>query len=190
MAKKSAKTAAAATSSITVPGWMLGWLLISSILTLYDAAFVLTRPASLSGGSLHWLFFSYDSYIVYDPVYANLKDAFGVAQSYINLIEIALVFIALTLIPILPTSSSPHVVLLIATSSTLLKTVLYLVYSVVDVEHSGHYSLTDWTTWDAGYVSVSLLPVMQWIIFPVATLISLGGQLARAASHGGKGKAA
>ena len=184
------KKASAPTSSpIAIPTWMLSWLLISSLLVVYDAAFVLTRPASFPKGSLHWLFFPYDSYVQYDPVYLDVHDTFGIAQAWINLLEVAVILLALVLTRVLPSSSVPHILLVIATSSTLFKTLLYFTYDHVS-EHKGKYALVDPRTWDAGYVGTFVVPTMCWVLFPAAVLVSLGGQFAEVATGKRKGKKA
>ena len=194
MTTKSTSSSSSSTSPLRLPKWMWSWLVVSSTLVLYDVGFVLTRPASFTGGSLHWLFFPYDSYLRYDPVYSDVHDAFGIAQSYINLLELALILAALLLARALPSSSTPHLLVLIATSSTLFKTLLYIVHEAVGAAGHGKgrsgYSLLHLGTWDVGYVGASVVPILAWVVFPVAVLVSLGRQFVAAADASIKGKRA
>ncbi len=62
------------------------WLVASSLIVIYDASYVLQRPASMEGGKLFPYFSPYALYIQYDTLYGDLKDSFVVIQSWLNLI--------------------------------------------------------------------------------------------------------
>ena len=71
-----------------IPKWIMVWFVISNILCIYDCAFLLTRPESMTGGSLYWLFSGYTTgYGVADPKYLDQTDGFVLAQCYVNMVE-------------------------------------------------------------------------------------------------------
>lgn len=67
------------------------WLLISVPIVLWDAGYVLLRPHSMPGGSLHYLWAPYALYGTVDYMYGwpayNSNNGFTAAQSVMNLIE-------------------------------------------------------------------------------------------------------
>lgn len=88
-------------SSSTTPsaGWShapstltLLWMAISLPLVAWDTGYVLLRPHSMPGGSLHWpLWVPYELYGNIDHMYGfkqwNLHNGFTAAQSVMNLVE-------------------------------------------------------------------------------------------------------
>jgi hypothetical protein len=62
------------------------WLVVSSLVVIYDATYVLLRPATMLGGELFRFFSAYDLYIKFDTLYGNLTDSFVVIQSWLNLV--------------------------------------------------------------------------------------------------------
>jgi hypothetical protein len=69
------------------------WLLISIPLVLWDASYVLLRPYSMPGGSLHYLWTPYALYGTVDYIYGwpayKARNGFTAAQSALNLVECA-----------------------------------------------------------------------------------------------------
>lgn len=68
------------------------WLAISLPLVAWDTGYVLLRPLTMEGGSLHWpLWVPYKLYGTVDHVYGwksfNAKNGFTGAQGFLNLIE-------------------------------------------------------------------------------------------------------
>lgn len=68
------------------------WLCISIPLVAWDTVYMLLRPLTMEGGSLHWpLWVPYKLYGEVDHVYGwksyNAKNGFSGAQSFLNLIE-------------------------------------------------------------------------------------------------------
>jgi len=180
-------------SPIKLPSWSRYWLSIGSLLTLIDAAFIFTRPASLKGGSLHHFFFPYEWYIRYDPVYGDMDDAFSKAQSYMNIVEVALLFVGLIIYHSHRSSSTGAYIIMMASTATLFKTFLYLLYDFSDSNSASHYHLTQPSTWDLGYIGVFFIPTSFWVTCPIGLMYDLGKQFIRAAdqagtSQGGKKK--
>jgi hypothetical protein len=66
------------------------WFAVSIPVVLWDASFVLLRPDSMPGGSLSFLYGSYETYIRIDGRYGDLEDDFVVGQTLMNLLESAL----------------------------------------------------------------------------------------------------
>ncbi len=50
-----------ATSS-SVPLWLKAWLIVSGVLALFDAGYVLNRPRSMPGGDLFHIWRPYELY--------------------------------------------------------------------------------------------------------------------------------
>lgn len=68
------------------------WLLVSLPLVIWDAGYVLLRPHSMPGGSLHWPLWSpYELYGKVDYIYGwkafNERNGFTGAQTFLNVIE-------------------------------------------------------------------------------------------------------
>ena len=61
------------------------------MIVLWDASFVLNRPASFS--NLIW--YPYRDYVEIDKLYGDMDDAFVVAQSYMNIVEASMNLVAL-----------------------------------------------------------------------------------------------
>lgn len=79
----------------TIPRWALVWFAVTAAIVTWDVGFVLLRPASLPGGSMHWLWVPYDLYLTVDRRYAEIGDDFVVAQSWMNLVEVGLALLVL-----------------------------------------------------------------------------------------------
>ncbi|EFX02034.1 hypothetical protein CMQ_2083 [Grosmannia clavigera kw1407] len=76
-------------------GLALFWLAVSLPLVIWDCGYVLLRPHSMPGGSLHWpIWQPYALYGEVDHVYGRRQwdahDGFGAAQAVLNVVETAL----------------------------------------------------------------------------------------------------
>lgn len=78
------------------------WLLISSLVVLWDAGFIFCRPHSLPGGSLHFIWAPYAMYSTVDYLYGwpgyNSKNGFVAAQSAVNILESIMYLFYLTVV--------------------------------------------------------------------------------------------
>jgi hypothetical protein len=71
------------------------WLLLSLPLVAWDAGYVMLRPHSMPGGSLHWpIWQPYDLYGRVDYIYGwkayNENNGFTAAQTFLNIVESAM----------------------------------------------------------------------------------------------------
>ncbi len=124
------------------------WLFFSSLVVFWDAGFIISRPYSLPGGSLNWIWKPYNLYSTidfqYSPESFASHDGFPLAQSLQNLVENAINFSALL------TNGSPIslVLGLIGTTMTFWKTCLYFLVDIVGgpngFQHSGHNDMATW----------------------------------------------
>lgn len=77
-----------------VPKPILLWIILGNIIVLIDAFFVLNRPETLKGGKYYPYFHLYENYYKYDTLYTLNSDSFVVIQSWLNVVEAVLAFIA------------------------------------------------------------------------------------------------
>lgn len=154
-----------------IPTFAIIWIILGSILGIWDALFVLTRPMSMKDGSLFWLFTPYDTYVQLDPSYADLQNPFVLAITYLNCIEIALGLISLVIYRYTPHFRDSAVILLLLTSmATLSKTALYLLH-----DHLLGSDVTNMSTSD--YLSYFLVPNTTWILLPTLCIYSISRQI-------------
>ena len=94
VARRSAAAPASSTAYSHVPSQLtLAWLAISTPLVIWDSLYVLLRPHSMPGGSLHWpLWVPYELYGRVDGMYGfkqyNANNGFTGAQTLLNVIEL------------------------------------------------------------------------------------------------------
>lgn len=144
------------------------WLVISSLVVIYDASYVLLRPRSMLNGDLFSVFSAYDLYIKYDTLYGNLKDSFVVIQSYLNLVEVTMLLISVVL-----ASSScwkkqfiGAFIAVVGSSFVLWKTIIYVLY----VEDFA----SELVGLNLQCFLVLILPTSFWLIFPLLTILYTG----------------
>jgi hypothetical protein len=160
-----------------IPAWSWYWLVISSIVVLWDASYCLLRPRSMQGGDLYWIYKPYSLYIAVDKMYGDLKGetvlSFIIIQSWCNLAESALNFLAAYLSKQAGASTRKSLVagLLALTSLcfTFWKTMIYFAFGR---EHAKH------NTWDM-YISLYLLPNGLWILMPFFSMLGVARNIVR-----------
>jgi len=152
-----------------IPGWIVAWLIISSLVVCWDCGFVLMRPRSMPGGDLHWIWKPYALYIQIDRLYGDMEDTFGWGQGIMNVVENCLNFFAV----FLHFRGSPTglVVAFLSIGLTLAKTVLYYIMDLwCGFCQSGHNdTFTFWTLY--------ILPNWIWIVIPTIAVITLGTKI-------------
>ncbi|KAI0603548.1 hypothetical protein F4775DRAFT_38313 [Biscogniauxia sp. FL1348] len=174
----------------------LGWLAVSLPLVVWDTAYVLLRPLTMEGGSLHWpLWVPYKLYGQVDHVYGwkafEARSGFTAAQGALNAAETLLylaylwacLFRSADLAPRGPAAAARKRVLtgrpaalavLIAFSAavmTLSKTVLYWLNEYFSgFDNIGHNSTQD-------LVLLWIIPNGAWLIFPTYMIYTMGGDI-------------
>jgi len=143
------------------------WMIVSSVVVIWDASFCLMRPRSFPGGDLHWLWKPYAKYIEVDYVYGikayENKDGFTNAQSVMNLVESALNFLYVYYANVVDHPAAP-LFGIIGTSCTLSKTILYWLQEYYSgYSKVGHNSLPD-------LLLYFVLPNALWLAFPAYAL--------------------
>ncbi|KAK3940214.1 hypothetical protein QBC46DRAFT_314157 [Diplogelasinospora grovesii] len=191
--------AAAATAAVSAPGWShippastLFWMAVSLPLVAWDTGYVLLRPASMPGGSLHWpLWTPYALYGEVDHMYGfkqwNAGNGFTAAQGILNLIEtlMYLAYLGLWYFTARPgpttakgrrvlTGRPGALAVLLGFSAavmTVSKTALYWLneyYSGFD--NIGHNNLTD-------LVLLWIIPNGAWLVFPTLMIYYMGSEI-------------
>lgn len=134
-----------------VPTWIWLWFVLSGSAQLFDFAFVLLRPRSLTGGDLaHWFSLHNQIYVPADPQFADGHNRAALAQGYINCIELSIALFAL----IAQSGARRFGVLAIVSAMGLAKTVFY--FASTDVYD--YSSAAFWTGVGA--------PVAPWVVVP------------------------
>ena len=148
------------------------WFLISCVIQIYDALFVLTKPLSDAGNTLGWFWPGHHLYAEYDHRYAAF-DAFGSAQSWLNIVEAAVLIIAL----VYRRRWSGVVIGLIVSVATFWKTVLYFgVEMCSNLEYTRHVL----DSGDAkGFLAIVIAPNAVWIVVPAIVIVVLGRRVWR-----------
>jgi hypothetical protein len=113
-----------------VPKPLYLWLFLSAVIVLFDAAYVLLRPDTLQGGKYFSIFAPYDIYIKFDTLYAANTDSFVVIQSWLNIVEALLLFLAIFLSTRARLSSQfwGGLLVIVASAFVFWKTVIFLWY--------------------------------------------------------------
>ncbi|KAI1640136.1 hypothetical protein F4809DRAFT_516179 [Biscogniauxia mediterranea] len=171
----------------------LAWLAVSLPLVVWDTAYVLLRPLTMEGGSLHWpLWVPYKLYGEVDHVYGwkafEARSGFTAAQGALNAVEtvmyLAYVWVYLFRSTHVATKAGDKkrvlagrpaaLAVLIAFSAavmTLSKTVLYWLNEYFSgFDNIGHNSRQD-------LVLLWIIPNGAWLIFPTYMIYAMGGEI-------------
>ncbi|GAA5887168.1 hypothetical protein JCM16303_002212 [Sporobolomyces ruberrimus] len=157
------------------PTWVNAWFLISTVAVMWDIGFVLARPHSFAGGSMHHFWKPYALYekidLVYSPSHYARKEGFTSAQTYMNIIESILNLMFL----VLSGQKSP-VAILVGFSAVLMTASKTVLYWLVDHQSgwaaTGHNTARDWWLLFA-------LPNGLWILFPTVLALMFGFEIAK-----------
>jgi len=165
------------TGQCFMPLWVTAWAIIGSLICIWDATYVLTRPRSMANGDLFYIFFPYAKYITLDPLYGNLENAFVIAQSYMNYVELILTLFSVILYHIFGRRNLGCLVLLISSVMTWSKTVLYFTHDYFEQTLHPQKLPIEVETWE--YLFLYILPNALWVVFPFACMWNIGGQIIR-----------
>ncbi len=165
-------------STIIIPRFATIWIAVGSVICIWDACYILSRPASMFKGSLFWLFQPYAKYITLDPLYGNLNNSFVIAQSYVNCIEVIFGLLSIILFHYCRTIGMKNfssLLLLLVSVATLAKTILYFINDIVDIplhpdQHPDNIPLFD-------YFFLFLLPNITWVLLPSAIIYNISNQI-------------
>ena len=160
-----------------MPRWVTAWAVLGSFVCLWDATYVLTRPRSMAKGDLFHIFMPYAKYITVDPLYGNLKNAFVIAQSYMNYVELSLTLLSVILYHLFKRRNLGCLLLLIASVMTWSKTTLYFVHDYFERPLHPPELPIDIQMWE--YILLFIIPSSFWIILPFACMWNVGGQILR-----------
>lgn len=156
--------------SLKLPKWIILWMVIGMSINLWDVGFIFLRPASFAGGSLGAIWLPYANYVKIDTSYLDLNNAFIPAMAWMNLFEITLGCMALTLNYFQKTAAA----IVFAFSSLLLtgtKTIFFFVWEAESgFAHIKHNPMSD-------IIFLYVLPNALWIVFPFLAVIVLGRRI-------------
>jgi hypothetical protein len=163
-------------NSLRLPRWVFLWLLISTFVVIWDALFVILRPASFSDGTLGFLWsFAYDIYLKVDLAYADADNLHIAAVAWMSLFEACLVAVCL-IADRRGRGHLAHLLALVVTSLTGAKTMLFFLFEAVAGWPSiGHNDLLP-------LLAFWVIPNGLWIIMPFAVALHTGRRLLHHAS--------
>jgi len=156
-----------------LPKWVVWWLGISTIIVVWDALFVLFRPASMPGEALGWIWdFAYIIYLAVDHSYADLTNHTVEAICLMSLFEACLV--SITLIQYKRQHHNSAVVLAtVVTSLTCAKTILFfLIEAFSGFAFIGHNEVLP-------LLAFYVIPNGLWIIVPGTIAVKCGRQISQ-----------
>ncbi|KAF3001570.1 hypothetical protein E8E14_000635 [Neopestalotiopsis sp. 37M] len=179
------------------------WFAISLPLVIWDSIYVLGRPHTMEGGSLHWpLWAPYKLYGETDHVYGwkafNARNGFTAAQGSLNVVETAMYLAYIYLYfnqgkpvggvlggekRVLTGRAAGQAVLLAFSAAvmTLSKTVLYWACEYFSgFDNIGHNSLPD-------LILLWIIPNGAWLILPTYMVYVMGGEIIDGLATASKG---
>lgn len=154
-------------SSSLFPQWVAFWLILSSVICLWDASFVLLRPASFE--MLLWA--PYSEYAKVDTIYGDVKDTFLWSLSIMNLVEVGLNFYTLSLLHQKQFRFAAVMALVVSTMTSSRVFFCHVWEFACGFCHTAHNSVFT-------LVFRYFLPNGMWIWIPAFVVFHLGGLLA------------
>jgi hypothetical protein len=154
-----------------VPRWIVVWLVVSTPVTLWDASFLLARPASFPDGDLGFLWsIAYTTYLEVDHSYADLSLGFPKAVAVMSCVEAVIVGAGLAADG-KGRHALAHLLLTVVTSLTAAKTATFLmVEGLGGFSHTGHNAAgAFWSLW--------AIPNGIWLVVPTLAAVTLGRRL-------------
>ena len=151
------------------------WLIVSSIIVILDAFFILSRPLAFPGGPYYWFYFPYELYYQHDSLYGpKVDDHFVVIIAWLNLLEVALTFLGLAVYSkeCSRAKIKGAMICLVASVFIFWKTVIYMWYDVA-------YLSEEALNFSPDSLLLYYLPNSLWILFPIWSIGSIGGRLGK-----------
>lgn len=157
-----------------LPRWIFVWFVITTCIQTYDACYELLGPLSHVGGPLSDLWAGHVLYGNYDKTYGGTQtDAWGEAQSWLNLLEVIVLIIAMSIRRSKPAAT---VVLgLVVSTATFWKTVAYFAIEICSGLEKTRHSLEQGDL--LGFLVIGVLPNLFWIVIPLLVMISLSRRI-------------
>jgi hypothetical protein len=154
-----------------IPSWYKLWLVVSSILVVWDCLYIFYRPDTMKGGKYFQYFFPYETYIQIDTLYGNLTDSFVVLQSQCNVVEIILVVLSMLVYAgkSIRAKSAGSLLCLVASCFTFWKTVIYVMYGYKGLVFAKGNELI--------VLGAFIIPTACWLVFPVLGIFAIGDRL-------------
>ncbi|KAK9476633.1 hypothetical protein V1514DRAFT_336144 [Lipomyces japonicus] len=156
------------------------WFVLSNLIVLWDATYVLSRPHSMPGGKWHALWKPYALYAEIDYVYGfpayEEKDGFPSAQAFMTLVEAFFNWIYVYTSYFSTNQSTRITGALIgfaSATSCFSKTTLYML-----CEYFSGFKYVGHNPWHR-LVFLYIIPSAPWIFVSLYSLLTIGGQLKR-----------
>ncbi len=158
-------------NTFRLPRWVVLWMGISTLVVIWDALFVLLRPASFPGGSLGFIWeFGYVLYMEVDRAYADQGNTYLHALATMSILEAVLVSWGLFAHRV-NKNRDAHLLVLVAASLTCAKTMLFVLVEAWSGWHSiGH---NEWVP----LLFVWVIPNGLWIVVPGAVIVDTSRRL-------------
>jgi hypothetical protein len=160
---------------------LLVWLVVSAIIVVFDAFYVINRPETMRGGKYFAFFQPYEIYIKFDTMYALNNDTFVVIQSWLNLVESGLLFIAvyLSVSNCLGKKLWGAILTILTSAMVFWKTVIFLIYDKDFITQDVKSLTTD-------AILYYIIPSSFWILGPLLTMILVSKKLVNHIKNGQK----
>lgn len=148
------------------------WLVISSIIVIIDAFYVLNRPHTLQGGKYGQYYALYQHYVKYDSLYVDTKDIFLPIVAYLNLAEVIITVLGLifTLMSSKTAKFAGAILAILASAFVFWKTVIYIWYDVDFMSEATK-------TFAPDALLLYYLPNSFWIFCPIWSIFSIAGKI-------------
>ena len=147
-------------NAFRLPRWVVLWMTISTLIVLWDALFILLRPLSFPGEALGFIWeFGYVLYMEVDRAYADQGNTYLHAMAMMSFVE-AVVVAAGLYAHKLDRNREAHLLILVASSLTCAKTMLFVLVEFWSGWHSiGHNGFVP-------LLFVWIIPNGLWIVVP------------------------
>ena len=154
-----------------LPRWVVLWMGISTLVVIWDALFILVRPASFPGGELGFFWdFAYGLYMEVDRAYADQSNTYLHALASMSLFEACIVAWGLYAHK-MNKNREAHLLVLVAASLTCAKTMLFVLVEACSGWHSiGHNELMP-------LLFIWIIPNGLWIVVPGAVIANTSRRL-------------